>query len=100
MNLRVYFGLSITFLLPFDRHFISHGKRGIPLKDKIVSCLINYYVLSTYHQRLTPSLAPKQLWPQAYFGSRHISARGILRPQKYFGPEILQFETTSNHTLA
>ena len=27
------------------------------------------------------TLAPHSLWPQAYFGPRHISAQGVLRPQ-------------------
>jgi hypothetical protein len=44
---------------------------------------------------LTPSLAPRPLWPQAYFDPRHISAQGILRPNASFGPEILWPETTS-----
>ena len=45
--------------------------------------------------RLTTSLAPRPVWPQAYFGSRHISARGIIWPNTYFGLEILRPETTS-----
>ena len=40
-------------------------------------------------KRLKPSLAPRPLWTQAYFGPRYIWAPGILRPNAYFGREYL-----------
>ena len=35
---------------------------------------------------LTPSLAPRPLWPHTYFGPKHTSAQGTFRPEEYFSP--------------
>ena len=43
-------------------------------------------MFTMYYQWLTPSLAPRPLWPHTHFGSKRTSARGTFWPEEYFNP--------------
>ena len=55
------------------------------------------HITSLAHTQFGPNsiLVPHSLWPQAYFSLRYSSAQVILRPDAYFGPDILRPKTTS-----
>ena len=96
---------EIQKIILVDFCCFKHFPKKLKLNNKLVrgrsnskltkECLqLIREILTVWRFWLTPSLAQVQLWPDTHFCLVNTSAKKILWPGTYFGPETLWPETT------